>query len=80
MDHLPKEFNWKCTTAKRDSKKRRAKGGIVTATRKQMVEVEIEKEEQEGFQERKIITNGKVWRIIVKYNPEGSDKILKKLD
>lgn len=47
---LPKEYVWKCRAARREKKKGRARGGILTGTNKNLREIECKEtsDEMEG--------------------------------
>lgn len=56
---MPSEFNWECQPAKRDNKKGRAKGGIISGVKKGIKEEVVNQEEVEGIKERRIIIEGR---------------------
>lgn len=64
---LPKEYDWKCTAARRGGKKGRANGGIITGVNKNLKEIEY-KEITDDIVERKIRYKERTYRIVVVYN------------
>ncbi|XP_050471575.1 golgin subfamily A member 6-like protein 22 [Bombus huntii] len=64
---LPKEYDWKCRAARREWRKGRAKGGIITGVNKNLREIEY-KEIGDDIVERKIRYKEKIYRIVVVYN------------
>lgn len=48
-EKLPRGWKWKCQHAKRESKKGRARGGIITGVRCEIEEREIGYEEKDGI-------------------------------
>lgn len=75
---MPEGWKWKCQPAGRESKKGRARGGIITGVRKEIEEREIGEKEIEGIQERELIIDKERWRIITLYNREGRREGLEK--
>ncbi|KAJ3651306.1 hypothetical protein Zmor_017356 [Zophobas morio] len=67
-DVLPKEFQWKLQGAKKEKRKGRAKGGIITGVKKDIKEIEEGAIEMEGIVERKLTVNKKRWRIYTIYS------------
>lgn len=51
-EKLPRGWKWKCQHAKRESKKGRARGGIITGVRCEIEEREIGYEEKDGIRKR----------------------------
>ncbi|XP_018400175.1 PREDICTED: golgin subfamily A member 6-like protein 22 [Cyphomyrmex costatus] len=78
-EKMPEEWKWKCQPARRDCKKGRAKGGIVTGVRKELEEREVGYEEKEGFQEREVVIDRERWRFMIVYNREGRKEGLEKM-
>ncbi|KYN04775.1 hypothetical protein ALC62_04348 [Cyphomyrmex costatus] len=74
---LPKGWKWRYQEAKREKKKNRAMGEIITGVREGIEEVDIE--EREGIQERRIKVEKEKWRIISVYNREGKKEKLEQL-
>jgi len=69
---LSKRFVWKCQYAVRTKNKSRAKGGIITAVRKGIEEINVEETKAingiKRIQERRMRLEGRLWRIISVYN------------
>ena len=73
---LPKEYKWKCEEAKRNNKKGRAKGGIITGVRKEIEEVEEKGvKERVGVQQRIVKLGTKEWKIMGIYSREIKETI-----
>ncbi|XP_018374444.1 PREDICTED: uncharacterized protein LOC108768497 [Trachymyrmex cornetzi] len=66
---LPKDYVWGFVPAEKEHKKGRAKGGIITAVRKKIRNIEVRKL-NEAAMECKIEYNGKKWRIMTVYSQE----------
>jgi len=64
---LPKNIEWKCRLAKRENKKGKAKGGIITGVSKNIKETEY-REWNDNIVERRIRYKGKDWRMITVYS------------
>lgn len=80
-ENLPKEFEWWSIPAERESKKGRAKGGIIMAARRNKKEIKIEKVDK-GIMEMKLELEGNSWRIFTIYSQkidETMDRILERL-
>jgi hypothetical protein len=63
---LPKEYKWEGPGAKREKKKGRATGGIITGVKLRIKE----KGEEEGCMERKVHIGNKWWKIMTIYSKE----------
>lgn len=70
---MPDPFVWKCP-AKREKKRGRAKGGMITRNRKGVRECEKE-DDAEGIQERRIIINKEEWRLLTVYSRDIKETI-----
>lgn len=64
---LPKAINWWSQHAKKNKKKGRAKGGIITGVRKGLGEIGVGTNVN-GVQERRLRVEGEIWRIMTVYN------------
>lgn len=58
------KFNWNCTTARKENKKGRARGGITTATKKSLKEIRF-REVSQQIVEIKMLYNGNRQNITV---------------
>ncbi|KAJ3646142.1 hypothetical protein Zmor_023744 [Zophobas morio] len=67
-DVLPKEFQWKLQGAKKEKRKCRAKGGIITGVKKDIKEIQEGTIEMEGMVEKKLTANKKRWIICTMYS------------
>lgn len=76
---LPSGWKWRYQEAKREKKKGRAMGGIITGVREGIEEEEGDTGEREGIQERRIKVEKEKWRIISVYNREGKKEKLEQL-
>jgi hypothetical protein len=66
---MPREFEWKCQYAERESKKGRAKGGIIMGVKKGLEEENgSEAKEERGFMERTVKRKQRKWRIVTIYS------------
>jgi hypothetical protein len=66
---MPREFEWKCQYADRESKKRRAKDGIIMGVKKGLEEENgSEAKEERGFMERTVKRKQRKWRIVTIYS------------
>lgn len=65
---LSQNFIWVHQAAKRENKKGRAKGGILTGVRKNWSTEEVKDKEIEGIVERKMKIDGRKWRVLTIYN------------
>lgn len=77
---MPKGWDWKCQGAKREEKKGRAKGGIITGVRWEMRTEEKESEYIDGVEERRVRIGKDEWRILTLYNRGGSKTKLKEIE
>ncbi|XP_036150976.1 golgin subfamily A member 6-like protein 22, partial [Monomorium pharaonis] len=68
-DKLPNKFRWNCIPARREHKKGRARGGIITAVNKS-VKDNIFRKLGYGIAENKLIHNGNRWRIVTVYSQD----------
>lgn len=68
-ENLPDTFNWKCQYAEKEKNKGRASGGIITGVNKKIKETEV-REEIKDLQEKRIMIEGKVWKILTVYSRE----------
>lgn len=66
-DKLPKNLEWKCRPAKRENRKGRAKGGIITGVSKRLKSLEY-KEWNDNIVERRIRHREKEWRLLTVYS------------
>jgi len=64
---MSNSFNWNCTPARRENKKERARGGIITATKKDLQEVKV-RELSPQVVEIEMLYNGNRWNIITVYS------------
>lgn len=64
---LSDKFIWNCIPARREKKKGRARGGIITAVNKEIMGVKI-REINENAMEIKLTRNKNKWRIITLYS------------
>ena len=78
-DKMPEGWRWKCQVARREGKMGRAKGGIVTGVRRELVEREIGYDERDGIQEREVVIDRERWRFVIVYNREGQKEGLEAL-
>ncbi|XP_068972065.1 histone-lysine N-methyltransferase, H3 lysine-79 specific-like [Bombus flavifrons] len=67
MNKNKEEYDWKCRAARREWKKGRANGGIITDINKNLREIEY-KEISDDIVERKIRYKERTYRIVVVYN------------
>jgi hypothetical protein len=66
---MPREFEWKCQYAERESKKGRAKGGIIMGVKKGLEEENGSGvKEERGFMERTVKRKQRKWRIVTIYS------------
>jgi hypothetical protein len=66
---MPREFEWKCQYAERESKKGRVKGGIIMGVKKGLEEENgSEAKEERGFMERTVKRKQRKWRIVTIYS------------
>jgi hypothetical protein len=66
---MPREFVGKCQYAERESKKGRAKGGIIMGVKKGLEEENgSEAKEERGFMERTVKRKHRKWRIVTIYS------------
>jgi hypothetical protein len=66
---IPIGFEWKCQYAERESKKGRAKGGIIMGVKKGLEEENgTEAKEERGFMERTVKRKHRKWRIVTIYS------------
>jgi exonuclease III len=66
---MPREFEWKCQYADRESKKGRAKGGIIMGVKKGLEEENgSDAKEERGFMERTVNRKQRKWRIVTIYS------------
>jgi hypothetical protein len=66
---MPREFEWKCQYAERESKKGRAKGGIIMGVKKGLEEENGSGvKEERGFMERTVKRKQRKWRIVTVYS------------
>jgi exonuclease III len=66
---MPREFERKCQYAERESKKGRAKGGIIMGVKKGLEEENgTEAKEERGFMERTVKRKQRKWRIVTIYS------------
>jgi hypothetical protein len=66
---MPREFEGKCQYAERESKKGRAKGGIIMGVKKGLEEENgSEAKEERGFMERTVKRKQRKWRIVTIYS------------
>jgi hypothetical protein len=66
---MPREFEWKCQYAERESKKGRAKGGIIMGVKKGLEEENgTEAKEERGFMERTVKRKQRKWGIVTIYS------------
>lgn len=71
-NRLSKSFNWWCIHATKKKTKGRAKGGIVTAIKKNMGAAEF-KEWGRGIAEVRFKVGEKSWRVLTVYNQDIED-------
>jgi hypothetical protein len=67
---LPKEYKWEGQWAKRERKRRRAAGGIITGLKLGIEEKRNEKGVEEGYMERNVHIDNEWWKIITVYSKE----------
>jgi hypothetical protein len=66
---MPIGFEWKCQYAERESKKGRAKGGIIMGVKNGLEEENgTEAKEERGFMERTVKRKHRKWRIVTIYS------------
>jgi hypothetical protein len=66
---MPREFEWKCQYAEKESKKGRAKGGIIMGVKKGLEEENGSGvKEERGFMERTVKRKQRKWRIVTIYS------------
>jgi hypothetical protein len=66
---MPREFEWKCQYAERESKKGRAKGGIIMGVKKGLKEENGSGvKEERGFMERTVKRKQRKWSIVTIYS------------
>ncbi|XP_018375712.1 PREDICTED: uncharacterized protein LOC108769306 [Trachymyrmex cornetzi] len=75
-DKMPVGWRWKCQAARREGRKGRAKGGIVTGVRRELEEREIGYEEKDGIQKREVVIDRERRRFVTVYNREGRKECL----
>ncbi|XP_018343269.1 PREDICTED: uncharacterized protein LOC108749206 [Trachymyrmex septentrionalis] len=78
-EKMPDGWRWKCQPARREKKRGRAMGGIITGIRKEIEERSRSEEEVEGIQQREVVVDEERWRIVTLYNKEGSKEELDRL-
>ncbi|KYN38116.1 hypothetical protein ALC56_07516 [Trachymyrmex septentrionalis] len=78
-EKMPDGWRWKCQPARREKKRGRAMGGIITGIRKEIEERSRSEEEVEGIQQREVVVDEERWRIVTVYNKEGSKEELDRL-
>jgi hypothetical protein len=67
---LPKEYKWEGQWAKRERKRGRAAGGIITWVKLGIEEKQKEKGEEEGYMERNVHIDNEWWKIVTVYSKE----------
>lgn len=74
--NLPVEYKWKCQLAKRENKKGRARGGIITGVKRNMQEIDSSNQvDIEGVQERNIRMGRKEWKFLTVYNNQRLEEV-----
>lgn len=76
---LPKEYKWKCRPAKREKKRGRASGGIITGVR---IDIEVKEREEDDVDDavkNLVKIAGETWAIWTIYNKGKIRKILKEI-
>ncbi|XP_071577333.1 uncharacterized protein [Temnothorax nylanderi] len=76
---LPTDFNWEIQYAKRDKKKGRGSGGIITGIRKAIEKESVQKDSQ-GIISCDAQIGKEKWRIISIYNREGKKALLEEME
>ncbi|XP_024872051.1 myosin-3-like [Temnothorax curvispinosus] len=80
IEHLlPTDFNWEIQYAKRDKKKGRGSGGMITGIRKAIKKESVQKDSQ-GIISCNVQIGKEKWRIISIYNREGKKALLEEME
>jgi len=79
-NRLPGGWRWKHQAARRESRKGRAMGGIITGVKVEVKERATDRIEKEGIQEREVVHGNEIWRIVTVYNRVNGGQVLLDLD
>lgn len=77
-ERMPCGWRWRSQCARRENKRGRAMGGIITGVREELEEEEYV-DTAEGIQERRIVVEGERWRIMTIYNRGDGEELIENI-